>query len=96
MLNTTSTPTSSNQTENSGLAGNVKSRSTKTEVPLAERAALTPSEFAGFFGRSQTWGYRRIYAGDVKVIQPGGRILIPQGEVQRLLKDAAIYNGRQE
>ena len=76
-----------------GLAQNAEARVTRTTIPILDRAALTPREFAGFFGRSQTWGYRRIYSGEVRVIRPGGRLLIPRDEVNKLLKGAAIYDG---
>ena len=44
-------------------AENAEMRITKIEIPLTQRAALTPREFAAQFGRSQTWAYRLIYAG---------------------------------
>ena len=69
-------------------AGNADRRITKIEIPLTERAALTPREFAAQFGRSQTWAYRLIYAGGVKVIKPAGALLIPRIEVDRILDDA--------
>ncbi len=57
------------------------------------RVALSPKEFAELFGKSQTWGYRQIYAGKVKTITEYGRILIPAAEVERILGEAGIYNG---
>lgn len=58
----------------------------KTEA--IERVAITPAEFGARFGKSQTWAYRRIYAGKVKVI-PGCRPqLIPITEVARFLTTA--------
>ena len=62
-------------------------------IPLAERAAHTPAEFAGLFGRSETWGYRQLYSGRVKAIRVSGRLLIPRSEVDRLLAEAAVYTG---
>jgi hypothetical protein len=59
----------------------------------AERVALSPKEFAALFGKSQTWGYRQIYAGKVKTITEYGRILIPAAEVERILGEAGIYDG---
>ena len=58
------------------------------------RVAYSPGEFAELFGKSQTWGYRQIYAGKVKAITEHGRILIPATEVERLLESAGIYQGR--
>ncbi len=58
------------------------------------RVAYSPGEFAELFGKSQTWGYRQIYAGKVKAITEHGRILIPATEVERLLESAGIYHGR--
>ncbi len=57
------------------------------------RVAFSPGEFAALFGKSQTWGYRQIYAGKVKTITEVGRILIPAAEVERVLGKAEIYNG---
>lgn len=59
-----------------------------------KRVAYSPGEFAELFGKSQTWGYRQIYAGKVKAITEHGRILIPAKEVERILESAGIYNGR--
>jgi hypothetical protein len=77
--------------------GNKGARVTETENTTTlngqQRAALTPAEFAALFGKHQTWGYRRIYAGDVRVIMPSGRLLIPASEVKRLLDTAEIYEG---
>jgi hypothetical protein len=78
-------------TKTSTPAGDADTRVTKLEVPLTERAALTPREFAGQFGRSQTWAYRLIYAGTVRVIRPAGSLLIPRSEVGRLLNAAKLY-----
>lgn len=61
--------------------------------PLPLRVAYSPAEFAKLFGKSQTWGYRQIYAGHVNAITQHGRILIPSKEVEKILKSAGIYNG---
>ncbi len=60
--------------------------------PLS-RVAFSPGEFAELFGKSQTWGYRQIYAGKVKAITQHGRILIPAAEVDAILKTAGVYDG---
>lgn len=57
--------------------------------------AYSPGEFAELFGKSQTWGYRQIYAGKVIAITQHGRILIPAKEVERILEGAGIYNGKE-
>lgn len=58
-------------------------------VPLSERAAYTPSEFAALHGKSPTWGYRQIYAGRVRVITGlGGLMMIPASELKRLQSEA--------
>lgn len=59
-----------------------------------ERVTFSPGEFAALFGKSQTWGYRQIYAGKVKAISEYGRILIPASEVERILASAGRYEGR--
>lgn len=58
-----------------------------------DRVAFSPGEFAKLFGKSQTWGYRQIYGGKVKAITEHGRILIPAGEVDAILKSAGVYDG---
>lgn len=63
-----------------------------TKHPL-ERVAFSPGEFAELFGKSQTWGYRQIYAGKVKAITEHGRILIPAAEVNSILRTAGVYDG---
>ena len=65
---------------------------TTVKTPL-ERVAFSPGEFAELFGKSQTWGYRQIYAGKVKAITEHGRILIPAAEVDAILKKAGVYEG---
>lgn len=59
-----------------------------------DRAAFSPGEFAALFGKSQTWGYRQIYAGKVKPVTEYGRLLIPAAEVDRILATAGIYDGK--
>jgi hypothetical protein len=61
--------------------------------PALSRVAFSPGEFAALFGKSQTWGYRQLYAGKVKSITEHGRILIPAKEVERILGSAGVYNG---
>jgi hypothetical protein len=69
-----------------------RSRDAREPVPLSERLGYSPTEFAALNGKSSTWGYRRIYHGDVKVIANAGRLLIPRSEVDRFLERAAEYN----
>ena len=71
-------------------------RSPIITIPLLERAALTPNEFAAVMGRQTTWGYRAIYSGRVKIIRGMGRIMIPQSEVKRLLADLETYTGNKK
>jgi hypothetical protein len=59
-----------------------------------ERVTFSPGEFAALFGKSQTWGYRQIYAGKVQAISEFGRILIPAAEVEKILKTASRYEGK--
>jgi len=61
-------------------------------IPLSERVALSPAEFAALCGRSPTWGYRQIYAGRIKPIADCGRLLIPRSEVDSFLARKAEYN----
>lgn len=62
-------------------------------LKASDRAAFSPAEFAALFGKSQTWGYRQIYAGKVTTITEYGRILIPAAEVEKILAKAGIYDG---
>jgi hypothetical protein len=66
-------------------------RSPKITVPYLERAVLSPNEFAAVCGKQTSWGYRRIYAGDVKVIRSFGRMMVPVSEVKRLLATAEVF-----
>jgi hypothetical protein len=67
-------------------------RAARETVPLNDRLSFSPGEFAALNGKSCTWGYRRIYNGDVKVIADAGRLLIPRSEVEKFLAKAAQYN----
>jgi len=60
-------------------------------IPLIERAAYSPAEFAALCGRSPTWAYRQIYAGRIKPISGCGRLLIPRSEVDSFLARKAEY-----
>ena len=60
----------------------------------ATRLAYSPSELAIACGRSPTWAYRMIYAGQFRVLNAeDGRMLVPRTEVDRFLASAAIYDG---
>ncbi|MGH7983241.1 MAG: helix-turn-helix domain-containing protein [Candidatus Udaeobacter sp.] len=61
-------------------------------IPLSERAAFSPAEFAALCGRSPTWAYRQIYAGRLKPISDCGRLLIPRSEVDSFLARKTEYN----
>jgi hypothetical protein len=69
-----------------------QSRAAREQIPLGERLGYSPAEFGALNGKSATWGYRRIYHGDVKVISDCGRLIIPRSEVDRFLARAAEYN----
>jgi hypothetical protein len=79
------------QTQTASEPSNAKRRARcpKIELPLMERAAVTPNEFAALFGKETTWGYRQIYAGKVSVIKSLGHQMIPRSEIQRLMGTAA-------
>jgi hypothetical protein len=69
-----------------------QSRVAREPIPLHERVAFTPSEFAALCGRSSTWGYRQIYAARIKPISDCGRLLIPREELDSFLARKAEYN----
>src|SRR5439155_16280978 len=75
-----------------GQRAQTQSRAAHKPVSLNDRFGFSPAEFAALNGKSTTWGYRRIYHGDVKVISTAGRILIPRSEVDRFLARTAEYN----
>ena len=67
-------------------------RAARAQIPVNDRLSFSPTEFAALNGKSPTWGYRRIYCGDVKVISDAGRILIPRSEVEKFFSRAVEYN----
>ena len=71
-----------------------KNEEPNQQPSLDNRIAYSPGEFAALFGKHQTWGYRQLYRGTVKAITQCGRIMIPRGEVDRLLCSAKPYNGK--
>ena len=75
-----------------GQRAQTQSRVARERIPLDERAAYSPTEFAALFGRSPTWGYRQIYAARVKPISDCGWLLIPREEVDLFLARRAEYN----
>ena len=75
-----------------GQRAQTHSRVAREPIPLGERAAFSPAEFAALCGRSPTWGYRQIYAGRIKPIGDCGRLLIPRSEVDSFLARKVEYN----
>jgi hypothetical protein len=78
-----------------GQRAQTQSRVARESIPLTERLGYSPAEFAAFFGRSPTWGYRQIYAGRVKPIADCGRIIIPRAEIESVLARRREYNPTQ-
>ena len=75
-----------------GQRAQTQSRVAHEPIPLAQRAAVSPAEFAALCGRSPTWAYRQIYAARIKPISDCGRLLIPRSEVDSFLARKAEYN----
>jgi hypothetical protein len=75
-----------------GQLAQTPSRVAREPIPLSERAALSPAEFAALCGRSPTWGYRQLYAGRLKPLTECGRLLIPRSEVDAFLSRKSAYN----
>jgi hypothetical protein len=75
-----------------GQRAQTQSRVARELIPLIERAAFSPAEFAALCGRSPTWGYRQIYAARIKPLSHCGRLLIPRSEVDSFLARKAEYN----
>lgn len=72
-----------------------QSRVAREPIPLSERIGYSLAEFAALFGRSPTWGYRRMYAGQIKPISECGRLIIPRTEVELFLSRRREYNPTQ-
>jgi hypothetical protein len=75
-----------------GQRAQTPSRVAREPIPLGERVALSPAEFAALCGRSPTWAYRQIYAGRIKPICDCGRLLIPRSEMDSFLARKVEYN----
>jgi hypothetical protein len=58
---------------------------------LIGRVAITPREFAAKFGKSVTWVYRLIYAGEIRVLANFRPRLIPITEIEKFLSKACHY-----
>jgi hypothetical protein len=71
----------------------IKRRKKASElIPPSQRAAHSLRQFAAMFGREQSWAYRRMYDGDIKVFKgPDGQFMVPHSEVERLLSQATTY-----
>jgi len=65
-------------------------------INVFPRAAYSMSDFSALFGRSESWGYRMMYEGKVKVIPATelrrGSFMVPHFEVERLLSLARTYS----
>ena len=57
----------------------------------SDRVAFTPKEFAAFFNRSATWGYRQLYAGKIKRLGGSDSMLIPRSELERFLNQTVRH-----
>jgi hypothetical protein len=77
---------------------NKSSRRSQKErfLPLSQRAALSPEEFAAKFGKQKIWTYRQIYAGRIKAITGFGNMMIPMTELARLVDSAAAIHDEKE
>lgn len=77
-----------------GVAVIVRDMTVNTDKTTVGRAAYSLEEFAELFGRSRTWAYRRMYAGDIKVIRGMGQIMVPTPEIERLQSAASVAERR--
>jgi hypothetical protein len=76
-----------------GERAQTQSRVARERIPLPERAAYSPAEFAALCGRSPTWAYRQIYAGRIRPISDCGHLLIPRSEFDSFLARRTEYVG---
>jgi len=67
-------------------------RVARKAIPLAERAAYSPAEFAALCSKSPTWASKLIYAGKLKPIAEFGRMLMPHAQLDAVLARCAEYN----
>ena len=58
------------------------------------RLGYSLAEVAAAFGRSTVWAHRRVYAGELKVIRHGGRMLVSSAELQRFAGRSELYSAR--
>lgn len=56
-----------------------------------DRLAFTPAEFAALFGKSPTWGYRQLYAGNVKRLANSDSLLVPRSEIERFISNVTAH-----
>ena len=74
--------------ENSGAPANAS-------VPASvERFGYSLPEVGAAFGRSTVWAHRRVYAGDLRVIRHGGRMLVSSAELARFAARSEVYSGK--
>ena len=74
--------------DNSDAATDAKAPAT------AGRLGYSLAEVAAAFGRSTVWAHRRVYAGELKVIRHGGRMLVSSAELQRFAARSEVYSAR--
>ena len=65
----------------------------QTNSPIP-RVAFSVSEAAAAFGKKKLWIYRKIYAGELKILSPNGQIMIPARELEKLVAKTHIYQPR--
>jgi len=59
---------------------------------VKHQVAFTIPEASLLCGKSPTWGYRRVYAGEWRVTNQDGRLLVPRSELEHFLAGATAYN----
>ena len=60
----------------------------------ATKPVYTVAEFAALFNRHKSWAYRLIYNGRIHVISEFGLMMIPAGEVEKIVATARRYTGK--
>lgn len=59
-----------------------------------ERKAYTIEEVASLLGVHRVTVYRRLYAGELKVLKGFGRLMVPAGELDKFLNRVVEYTPR--
>ena len=58
------------------------------------RTAYSLAEVSEMFGKPREWAYRLRDAGKLKAIEGYGQLMVPVGEIRRIVESAKLKGGR--